>query len=409
MASEQGLLSKSLQGAIVPRNRGVDRPLVLIRTTLLRGNFGGVLQAYALQCAVRDLGYEPMTDVSFAANTARRRISRVLSPLRNRLPGSPWTLGECLDIVRRDLDVFVAQSIRTTAVFGLGSRPRRRALHEVHACIVGSDQVWRPNPDIRSYLLDFLPAGSVARRIAYAASFGVGHLSPSQEAAMRALGPLARRFDAVSVRETSGVDLCRDLWGVNAEHVLDPVLLFGGEHYRDLVRPTARERKLGGGLLVFMLDGSAEKDRLVGRLSRSWGSRPFSVVPSEPSSRGEFRANPRRWDRPSMPEWLSSFLECEVVATDSFHGVVMAILFEKPFVVVTNSDRGAARVDSLLGMVGLGDRQLRADDADELPAPDVDWSMVRLALRGSRIRSWSFLQNALNGSRPAKATRSADI
>ena len=93
------------------------------------------------------------------------------------------------------------------------------------AFVVGSDQVWRPryNAYIPNLFLDFTEGMSV-KRIAYAASFGTDQWEFSAEQTTIS-SFLAKKFDIVSVREASGIQLCKQNLGVDAIQVLDPSLL----------------------------------------------------------------------------------------------------------------------------------------------------------------------------------------
>ena len=89
--------------------------------------------------------------------------------------------------------------------------------------ITGSDQAWggclEPN------YLTFVPRGK--RKIAYAVSFGTRNITPEHAANIR---NWVEDFDFVSVRESSGVEICRNL-GVKARHLLDPTLLIDDNDY----------------------------------------------------------------------------------------------------------------------------------------------------------------------------------
>ncbi len=81
--------------------------------------------------------------------------------------------------------------------------------------------------------LDFVKGQNV-KRLSYAASFGTDkwEFTPQQTAIC---SPLAQKFDLVTVREGSGVKLCKDHLGVNAVHVLDPTMLLTKEDYISLI------------------------------------------------------------------------------------------------------------------------------------------------------------------------------
>lgn len=58
---------------------------------------------------------------------------------------------------------------------------------------------------------------------------------------------------------------------------------------------------------------------------------------------------------PSIEKWLQGFIDAKLVVTDSFHACVFSIIFNKPFIVLGNHERGNARFDSLLKLFNLQD------------------------------------------------------
>ena len=127
-----------------------------------------------------------------------------------------------------ELKPFIKKNIHLTRTFHNGTQDIYNFTKEagIEVVVVGSDQTWRPglSPDLYHLFGDFIPKDSPIKRIAYAASFGVDKLeySPNQ---LDVCKPLLQRFKAVSVRETSGIELCKKYFGVDAEWVLDPTML----------------------------------------------------------------------------------------------------------------------------------------------------------------------------------------
>ena len=130
------------------------------------------------------------------------------------------------------------------------------------AYVVGSDQCWRPryNAFLSSMFLDFVK-GEKTKRIAYAASFGTDQWEFTQEMTSICV-PLAQKFDFVSVREDSGLKLCKEHLGVNAVHVLDPTLLLTKEDYTHLIK-AENEPQSKGTLFNYILDPDAAKSAFI--------------------------------------------------------------------------------------------------------------------------------------------------
>ena len=181
--------------------------------------------------------------------------------------------------------------------------------------------------------------------------------------------------------------LCREHFGVEALHVLDPTMLLDKEDYIRLIE-AAGTPKSKGTLLNYILDETSEKRALIERIAKEKGLVPFRV-----NSRVEDRTAPiEERIQPPVEKWLRGFYDAEFVVTDSFHACVFSILFGKPFVVVGNKERGIARFESLLKMFGLEDRLVcNIDDYNHVGEMKYDEGR----LQEKREQSRKFLLNHL--------------
>lgn len=307
-----------------------------IVTQPLLNNYGGVLQNYALQKVLRDLGHNPTTfDRSYKASPWWLYLcSWFKSFLCFFIPGKRRPFAKVTPVEKR-LDViedFISKYIsKTTPVTSISSIPN--LAQDFDAIVVGSDQIWRPKyaPNIEESFLSFLKHQNT-RRIAYAVSFGVDHweFTPKQT---KTCASLAKRFAAVSVREESGINLCKEYLGIDATRVLDPTLLLKKEDYSELCKDVPVETKPVLAAYVLNIDESILKSCETIAKERNLELKIFSA---------DSKANL------SIPEWLAFFRDASYVVTDSFHGTVFAIIFGKEFKCLYNETRGSARFASLL-------------------------------------------------------------
>jgi hypothetical protein len=263
--------------------------------------------------------------------------------------------------------------------------------------------VWRPAyADVPAYLFDFLDTRDPRPRIAYAASFGTDapEFTPALHERSR---PLAQRLSAVSVRESSGVDLARELWDVEALHVVDPVMLLEPERLAELT-DGAEDAVPAGRMIDYVLDDTSAARAVVARVGEVLDDEPLSLLSRRSAAYRDYRRRPADFARPSVEAWLDGIRRARFLVTDSFHGAVCAILFHVPFIVVVNRRRGAARFVSLLSMFGLEHRMV--ESADEVTAAlveaPIDWDDVDARVEHERRRGRLFLANALGGE-PASA------
>ncbi len=371
-----------------------------ILTQPLHGNYGGLLQAYALQRVLRGLGHDAwmvrLSPLYGEHMPAAQRFRQELVWAATGLIAPALRDPEAVELsrMRAFADKYVCPQTR------LVSRPAdlARLCNEklrFEGYVVGSDQVWRPcyNPHLGSMFLDFAAEKSV-RRVAYAASFGVDQweYDTVQTAACSAL---ARRFDAVSVREDSAIGLCRRYLGVAALQVLDPTLLLEREEYATLVS-TAGDPQRDGSLFCYLFDRTAKNLDIVNRVARRTGLVPFETRAAYPPTWHHLRQHREDCIVPGVTAWLRSFMDARMVVTDSFHGCVFSIIFGKPFIAIGNEERGTARFMSLLGMMGLENRLLKTGaELNACVDTPVNWSAVKTAIDRWRRVSLDFLTQAL--------------
>ena len=373
-----------------------------IVTLPLHANYGGILQAYALQTVLKRMGHSvALIDrtLYWGAGPVRRTLVYA-----NRL--LKMALGKKIDffrerkadelrrIPRQYTDIFIGKHIRRRSVVRY-SQVRRR---DYDAIVVGSDQVWRPlyfENTIGNAFLAFTQGWKIGR-IAYAASFGTDTWEYTPEETEEC-SRLAKSFDAVSVREESGIALCRKYLGVDAVQTLDPTLLLQKDDYDVLVDTCPEEARCfpGPAVVCYILDRSPEKMAVARNLSESLRMKSVSI-----NSRYEDHSAPAEERiQPPVEYWLRQIRDAGFVLTDSFHACVFSIIFRKPFAVIGNEGRGMARFTSLLSEMGLTDRLIRPDISAEalasLAKSAIDYDAVHAALAKLQRESLSFLETAL--------------
>ena len=374
-----------------------------ILTQPLRNNYGGLLQNYALQQVLQRLGHIPVTVDWDGRYSIKERLWRIRCYLlwRTGILNKPqkYTLTKNEDaIISQFTNQFITKYINhTSAAYSQHSLNKSARNLKAQAFIVGSDQVWRKgyNAFISSMFLDFVHDSDV-RRIAYAASFGSDDWGYTSGETLK-LKPLVHKFDLVTVRERSGVDLCKCHFDVDAIHVLDPTMLLDREDYEKIVI-AENEPKSVGTLFHYILDPSEEKRGLIERLAAEQGLQPFTIMPKcQAENRTKWDVKRRIEDCvfPSVTSWLRGFMDAEMVVVDSFHGAVFSIIFNKPFWVIGNKKRGNARFESLLGMYGLENRMVESGQEIDRNAT-IDWNRVNEIRQKEQERCMELLKTVLN-------------
>lgn len=363
-------------------------------------NYGGILQAYALQTVLERMGNEV---VVFDKPFTESRIPLWKKPLSYTKRFINWYVLHKRKIhlfqekfnyqrektSRKYTQQFIDKYIHR---FVINDLPEIRQ-EDLDAIVVGSDQIWRMHyfkfmwsKKSADAFLAFTNSWNI-KRIAYAASFGTDSSDiPNNE--IELCKEMISKFDAVSVREDSGVKICDTLFGIKADRMPDPTLLLGKEDYINLI-PNYSYKSQKTQLLSYMLDDNAEKEILRRKIS-IWKKLYIKIT----NTADNWKEGEAFMCQPPVEEWLRAFAESEYVITDSFHACVFSIIFHRQFTVVANKERGMARFLSLLKTFGLEDRLIQSP-SDYHPLPDIDYSKINKILNLERRKGFSFLKNNL--------------
>lgn len=372
---------------------------IAVLTLPISINYGGILQAYALQTVLENLGH----DVSFLnlrykrnpfwlrflVNCKRIVYLYLFNKVTNLSPKES-------KFVTKEVSRFVADNIKLgRPLYTQNSLYKEYKKNKMELIIYGSDQIWRPAyaPNIYYYFGAFVKSN--IKQISYAASFGIENSSEYTSEQLHICTKLLKAFSSISVRESSGIDICRDAFKATAECHLDPTLLLTIEDYQKLIAKVDT-KKSKGNLLVYILDKTEEKQELISKIAKARSLTPFYLnldvhdtnVPIE------------RRVLPSVEQWLRGFYETDYVITDSFHGCVFSILFKKQFVSLGNKVRGMNRFESLLKKFNLEDRMLDVSLYENIMTllfyKKIDYEYVYNILKEERGRAYTFLRNAIN-------------
>ncbi|TCD47536.1 polysaccharide pyruvyl transferase family protein [Chlorobium sp. N1] len=268
--------------------------------------------------------------------------------------------------------------------------------------VCGSDQIW--NPSIQKgldpvYFLD-ISGSDHAHKVAYAPSFGRSMIQPEYHADLAAL---VSKLDGVSVREKSGLDVLKAA-GIKCEHVQvapDPTVLLGN--------------------FDALLDDDADIDNSV----FCYALRTDEVIRDVAKQAAQLSGGPlisprsihQRWSdigqgvTPGPVEWLRMLARARVVVSNSFHGVALSVLLNRPFIAVGLPGKRAkmnTRVQSLLTIVGLTDRILDIADPPAVCALmniPINWKAVNARLAAVRTDAEAYLDNHIAQAKFKQKTR----
>lgn len=372
-----------------------------ILTHPLLRNYGGILQNYALQKKLTELGHEVYTinigKKKPVTNWIRQYIVYIIKLLLGRSVAPPLTIKQ-QNIVMQHTQRFVLNNINTTKPL-IWVNENIQKIYRFDTYIVGSDQVWRPSfvKRIEDMFFDFIKEEDV-KRIAFAASFGVDEwlFTKKQE---NNCSKLAKKFDAISVREDSGLFLCENYFNVQANHILDPTLLLNRYDYEKLIGDVYDDKSTQ--LTSYILDLSDNKKQIIEHVANKLNLKIDFI--GNPNSQKQDISYLERII-PPVEMWLDGFRKAKFVVTDSFHGVVFSIIFNKPFLCIGNKRRGMARFNSLLKTFELDYRLIDPDnnqldsinyEIDNIIQTKIDFERIQLIINKEKNKSINFLKEAL--------------
>lgn len=340
-------------------------------------NFGSVLQAYSL--------YKKVKELHSAAEVS----------LINYIPdGAQYTYFSGQELLgryeekRKLFDAFRCDEL------GVDEEPLNfgnlSELDSFDYLITGSDQIW--NPEIThldpAYFLDFADDKTV--KISYAASLAVS--SSHSQLSDNIFREYLPEFDFISIREKVHEEYIQSFADVRVETVVDPTLLLARDEYDPIIpKTTLCDEKY---ILFYFLTHDPNAIDIANMMARKYGYKLIHYFADMPKRL--FHDNSDEFSFTGPEEFLWYVKNAELVFTNSFHGTVFSILFEKPFYTYTAKREMLSRVIYLTEMLGLESRRLTGYIPPDDITLDINFSQAKERLHQKRDEAISFLSTALD-------------
>lgn len=351
-------------------------------------NYGTVLQAYALQKVLRDLGceaeyidysWEWLSKTRGTPITLARKVKSIAARIirwRERM-----LIGLAEEKFHRfaDSHLHVNQNQYTAAML-LNTPPR------YDKYIVGSDQTWNPllldSTGIKPFLLAFVDDPS--KKYAYAPSLGTASIPPKLQSMY---ANELSSFRMISCREQRGCDIIADLIGRKVKHVVDPTLLLTSEQWAKI---SHRNNINEPYILCYILGNKKCISAFAENLGRIHKIPVYYVMTS-----GYYIWKKRKLVGVGPLEFIDLIHRAAFVVTDSYHGTIFSVNFQKQFYSFAKRRGGIdsednSRISDFLSDYGLTSRF--RDDDDVNLSSDIDYSMVGAVLAEKRRDSLEFIK-----------------
>lgn len=320
-------------------------------------NYGGVLQAYALQTFLKQKGNDVVI-INYAPHTFRDSFYKCF------YSKNPFTIIENLKNYWKEKNIakFRKKHMKLTERYYLPEQLiENPPIMDIY--IAGSDQIWNPYGLKSNKKIYFLPFGDEETiKLSYAASFGV---TDYPENYLKEIKPLLNKFKAISVREKSGLDILKKAGILDSVLLPDPTLLLNKDDYLKLTDRKIQKKPTDYFFYVLQNKQKTISD-IYSYLKRNKNNKIVHTCKIKNSVIG-------------IEDWLYNIKNSKIVITNSFHGVVFSIIFETPFIVVPIEGRLKGmndRIVTLLESYDLMDRimwQYNPNTINILANKQIDW------------------------------------
>jgi len=363
-------------------------------------NYGTILQCYALQKYLYDRGHDAyLIRYDSRNDSPKTNILKLLFKALNPVKLYFFLKRKYINSLEnkknlRGFDSFFKKYIKQSEKIYYSYNELKENPPDADVYIVGSDQIWKfkgiPTDKVKARLhACFLDFGKIeTKRISYAPSFGVEKLDDSF---VKEITPLLEKFNYVSVREKSGLDICKQCGINNAEWVPDPTILLDINIYRSLYSDLSINLPDKAYCFLYLLDNRI--DFSVQAIFDWIKKDNLDVV----YVTGNNRQDKYKKIYATIPEWIYLLEHAEYVITNSYHCCIFSILFEKKFGVRPHAGKKIGeniRLDSLFELFQIERRYINSDLS--VVKRDINWQSVSNILQN--IRNDCKLPNIINGN-----------
>ena len=349
-------------------------------------NYGSVLQTFALQKQIEELGHqasildyypERYTNKGLLKRLKNksRRFKNPLVLLIAKLLIYPSYLRKGIQFNKFMHYLNLEKPSFATNEEGMGR------FTDADAYCAGSDQIWNShwNEGVEKALfLDFVPNGKLC--FSYAASIGLSNI-PANEIDETKL--LLDKFEFLSLREDKGVELVKELGRTDAVQCLDPTLLMSKEEWSQYADDSYKGKEY---VLTYNLHHDPEIDKCAKAIASKYHLQIRNI---SYNWHDIIRHGHLDWC-PTVEGFLGLIKNAKYVVADSFHATAFSIIFEKPFVVIT-PEVASSRLSSLLKMLGLDDHNINKFTSLKVIEQPIDYIRVKSIIATKQRESISFL------------------
>lgn len=349
-------------------------------------NYGSVLQTFALQKQIEELGHQvSILDYypdRYTNKGLLKRLKNKSSRFKNPLVLLIAKLLIYPSYLRKGIQFnkFMHYLNLEKPSFATNEEGMGR-FTDADAYCAGSDQIWNShwNEGVEKALfLDFVPKGKLC--FSYAASIGLSNI-PANEIDETKL--LLDKFEFLSLREDKGVELVKKLGRTDAVQCLDPTLLMSKEDWSQYADDSYKGKEY---VLTYNLHHDPEIDKCAKAIASKFHLQIRNI---SYNWHDIVRHGHLDWC-PTVEGFLGLIQNAKYVVADSFHATAFSIIFEKPFVVIT-PEVASSRLSSLLKMLGLDDHNINKFTSLKVIEQPINYNRIKSIIATKQRESISYL------------------
>lgn len=349
-------------------------------------NYGAVLQSYALQHTIQELGHE---NVILEVVPPKKKKSESHSPIQIL---KSWYL-KYLRIKRHKQVARLQQSFIDFHKAYLQLTKPYHSMHELlndpemqeYDCLItGSDQVWNMStvPDfIDSRLLLF--GSKSARRYSYAAS--IEELNYTDEQKKRIVNAIMN-FNGVSLREESACNYVESFSGIKCKRVIDPVFLLTKTEWMKI----AKEPRIKGPyILCYQVQSNSRIEEVADQIKKRTGYPIISIC----NGAIRWMKSDYSFHDVSVEEFIGFYNQAAYIVSASFHGVAMGIVFDKPVYAMVKQVR-SNRIREIMNLMGFHNYIVDQNSNDKVPEyNEADLQRMKIIKEKERNNGLHFIKS----------------
>lgn len=348
-------------------------------------NYGSTLQSWALNQAIKNTGYTPVL-VDYCPDVLSDKSP--LHPYNNMWdqdPESKKMVSLTMPAIEKNylkFEKFYRERFTKTSQKYTSRNFNEIAKEYLDGFVCGSDTIFcidEFNGFDDGFYANY--PEMKGRSVSYAASFGDSHFD---ESSYLILNDRINNFKAIGLRESNMIPYISSKVTFPVKRTLDPTLLLTAEDY-DVI--TSEQQYTEPYLLLYTRRYDPNIEVYAERIAKE---RKIKIVEISLRAINSNKGHIMRYDA-GVEEFLSLVKYSSFVVTNSFHGLIFAVQYKKPFAVFKRQ-QADTKISELLCLLGINKSYINSGGEEFC---EIDYGSVYKNISIARRSSMDFLRMEL--------------